>query len=517
MDSAIQSVRVRRNLLTAAQILLLTGLYFLSGRLGLELAADTESRTLIWPPAGLGLAGLILFGRRLWPGIFVGALLLSLLDAGLPWLVSLGVATGNSLEAVVSVTLLVRVAGFQPALARPRDVAAFLLIAVVVCTTISPTVGTSIVAVAGSIKFAEVGQVWLVWWLGGVGGVLVVTPVLLMMVHGSPSWRSLSRSVETWLALTVLGTITTLAFLGPSLGLLGFAACIAPFPVLVWAGTRLGPRGATLASSLIILIAALAVAVHSGPFVMGGATESIVLLWAYSMFIAITAFTLAAVVEQRNSAEQKRRLQEVERLHMEKEKLLLLERQRLTREMHDGIGGHLVSALSMVERGREAPGEVAESLRRALDDIRIVIDSLDPNTTDLSTSLGKLRARLEPLVRRNGIELKWKIDDVPGFDLDVFSPEAVLHLLRIIQESVTNAMRHAQASRISVEVKSSTDGQGQLSVSIRDDGCGLLQRGSSNGRGLQNMRRRAEDLGAVLRIGDASPGTRVDLTLPFPS
>ena len=270
-----------------------------------------------------------------------------------------------------------------------------------------------------------------------------------------------------------------------------------------------------MASFIIIVIAALGVAAGSGPFAMGTMTEAIILLWAYSMFIGITAFTLAAVVEQRNVAEQSQRSVEAERLRTEKERLLLLERQRLTREMHDGLGGQLVSALSMVEGGRAAPNEVAEALRRSLDDIRIVIDSLDPDTTDLPTSLGKLRARLEPLLRRNGMELEWKIDDVPG--LDAFSPEAVLHLLRIIQESVTNAMRHAQASRVAVEVRSSNDGRGRLRLSIRDDGRGPQRRVSSTGRGVQNMRSRAEELGALLWIEDASPGTRIELSIPFPA
>ena len=270
-----------------------------------------------------------------------------------------------------------------------------------------------------------------------------------------------------------------------------------------------------MTSLIIILTAALAVSVGSGPFAIGSETEAIILLWAYAMFIGMTAFTLAAVVEQRDVAERKARSEAAELLRTEKERLLLLERQRLTREMHDGLGGQLVSALSMVERGHAPPAEVAEVLRRALDDIRMVIDSLDPDTTDLTTSLGKLRARIEPLLRRNGIALEWKPDDVPG--LDAFSPQAVLHLLRIIQESVTNAMVHAQASRIAVEVTSADDGHRRLRVSIQDDGCGLSQPVSASGRGIRNMKSRAEDLGAVLRIEDASPGTRIELTLPFPS
>ena len=118
-------------------------------------------------------------------------------------------------------------------------------------------------------------------------------------------------------------------------------------------------------------------------------------------------------------------------------------------------------------------------------------------------------------MRRNGIDLEWKIDDVHG--LDAFSPEAVLHVLRIIQESVTNAVRHAQASRIAVEVRSSDDRRGRLRLSIRDNGRGPQRHVSSSGRGVQNMRSRAEELGALLRIEEASPGTRIELSIPLPA
>jgi signal transduction histidine kinase len=238
------------------------------------------------------------------------------------------------------------------------------------------------------------------------------------------------------------------------------------------------------------------------------------LLWTYSIFIGFTAITLASVTAQRSFYERRYRSGEAERLRSEKQKLLLLERERLTREMHDGLGGQLVSVLSMVERGLAAPSEVAEALRRAIDDIRIVIDSLDPDTTDLPTALGKLRARLEPLLRRNGIALSWSIDEIPG--LAAFAPEAALHVLRIIQEAVTNTLRHADADSVEVRITAGGDRQRQLHISIRDDGRGLPTGMTAGGRGIKNMNSRAEELGAALRIEGTSSGTQIDLTVPVP-
>jgi len=314
--------------------------------------------------------------------------------------------------------------------------------------------------------------------------------------------------------LAILLATSLFTFFGPDLGLMGFAAFVSSFPVLVWAGTRLGSRGVVMASFIIILIATIATGTGSGPFVQGTAHEAMLLLWPYSVYIGISAFTLAAVVEQRDAAERNYRSEEVVRLRSEKEKLLLMERGRLTREMHDGLGGQLVSALSMVERGTATPSEVAEVLRRAIDDIRIVIDSLDSDSTDLPMSLGKLRARLEPLLRRNGIELSWSLEEIPG--LDVFPPEAALHVLRIIQEAVANTLRHAHADNVDVRISCSGGERGELHVCICDDGRGLQTSVPEGGRGIKNMRSRARELGGLLKIEGTRLGTRIDLTVPIP-
>ena len=495
------------------QVAVLAGLYVAAGTLGLKLAHVQDSTTLIWPPTGLALAALILFGRRLWPGVFLGLLMLNATGDLLEPIPSLAVAVGNTLEAVVGATVLELLA-FQPALGRPRDVALFLLVGVLGCTAISATVGAYALLLSGGIPSADFAPVFLVWWLGDMGGAIVLAPALLLLVLGSPPWRSLFRRLEFWFCLAMLLASGAAAFLSPFPGRLGVMVLLPCFPILVWSGTRLGSRGAMLASFTIVTSAIVATVLGLGPLATGDATDDAILTWAFAMVVGLAGFALAAVVQERDVADRRYRVEEAERVRIEKQRLLLVERERLTREMHDGLGSQLVSALSMVERGMATPGEVAESLRRALDDIRIVIDSLDPETTDLPTALGKLRARLAPLLHRNGMKLEWKIDDVEG--LRDFPPEASLHVLRVIQESVTNAMRHSRAGLVSVRVGPSDLGRRAMHLCIRDDGSGVGGRGARGGRGVQNMRRRADELGGVLRIGDANPGTRVDLEVPLP-
>ena len=160
---------------------MLAFLYFVAGRLGLELTHYHDNATLVWPPTGLSLAALILFGLRLWPGIFIGTMLV---NAGSPlgWMPSLGIASGNTLEAVVGVTLLIRVADLRLDMKRMRDIVTFLLIGVLGCTTLSATIGTSSLALAGTLESGSFWRVWLIWWMGNAGGALILTPILLIMM-----------------------------------------------------------------------------------------------------------------------------------------------------------------------------------------------------------------------------------------------------------------------------------------------------------------------------------------------
>ena len=108
----------------------------------------------------------------------------------------------------------------------------------------------------------------------------------------------------------------------------------------------------------------------------------------------------------------------------------------------------------------------------------------------------------------------WSVDGAP--EVDTFPPEKTLHILRIIQEAVTNALRHAHADRIEVSVAFLEEGEGGLRIAIRDFGCGVSPGMSRDGRGIQNMRTRAEALGAAFRIEGAAPGTLIELRVPVP-
>lgn len=182
------------------------------------------------------------------------------------------------------------------------------------------------------------------------------------------------------------------------------------------------------------------------------------------------------------------------------------ERGRLTRDLHDGISGHLVSIIAMAERAETRP--IEQAARDALNDLRLVIYSLDLGEGELPLALANFRERLEPQLQRLGVTLDWSMADLP--DVSGVTPGNALAVLRIVQEAITNALKHGPAQRIAVRGRAAADGR--ASIGIENDGRSFVA--GSGGRGLLNMRRRAERLGAVLTFEPLTNGTRVVVLLP---
>jgi signal transduction histidine kinase len=220
-------------------------------------------------------------------------------------------------------------------------------------------------------------------------------------------------------------------------------------------------------------------------------------------------------------AERERELEESHRMvrDIEQQKLLAVERQRLMRDMHDGMGASLMMALSVVE-AQEDPhaNDVALILRECVDDLKLTIDSLEPVESDLLLLLAAMRFRLEQRFTQSGLTLHWLVEDLPS--LKWLDPSSALHVLRILQEVFTNVIKHARAKEIRVATGVSHSG---VFVTVEDDGCGFaveeaLARAAERvpgrrGRGLPNLLNRAKLLEGT--ISWTKGGTRFELWLPL--
>jgi signal transduction histidine kinase len=245
-----------------------------------------------------------------------------------------------------------------------------------------------------------------------------------------------------------------------------------------------------------------------------------VFLFGAFLYAVLRRYTYAIDhVERVNASLEDRlaaRTRELEASHeklraIEREQTLAAERQRLMRDMHDGLGSSLMSSLVAVEQGRLAPAEVARVLRECIDDLKLTIDSLEPIGSDLVTLIATLRYRLGSRLEAAGLRLDWRVADVPPLPwLDAL---AALEVLRILQEALTNVIKHSGAR--SVAISTAVDGN-EVRVRLVDDGRGFdvaRARRESLGRGLPNLERRAAKLGGRIDVTSSSAGTCVELVL----
>jgi len=150
------------------RVLGLMAVYVATAYLGLELAFFQENATLIWPPTGLSLAALLLYGWRYWPGVALGSYLINLINQADP-VVSLAISVGSTLEAVVGAVLLGRYFDFRPTLARVRDVVSLTVVGGVFACMISAGIGVTALWYNGAVPTADFVKVLLIWWRGGPG------------------------------------------------------------------------------------------------------------------------------------------------------------------------------------------------------------------------------------------------------------------------------------------------------------------------------------------------------------
>jgi serine phosphatase RsbU (regulator of sigma subunit)/anti-sigma regulatory factor (Ser/Thr protein kinase) len=286
----------RERALYAAAVAAVAAAYYGSAKLGLSLAFESGSVTAVWPPTGIALAAVLLLGYRIWPAVALGAFLANSWT-GVPAYAVLGITVGNTLEALVGAFLLLRVARFRPSLERVRDVLALVALAAGLSTTISATLGVTCLLLADEIDADQFGSVWRTWWLGDLGGDLVVAPALLVAATQWPFRRAPGRPLEAAALVAVLVSTSLLVFStdAPLTFLL--------FPPLIWATLRFWQPGAA-ATSVIVAGAAIPFSeADIGPFAGQPPDERLLLAQMFVGIAGITALVLAAVITERKQVE----------------------------------------------------------------------------------------------------------------------------------------------------------------------------------------------------------------------
>ena len=291
----------------------------------------------------------------------------------------------------------------------------------------------------------------------------------------------------------------------------------------IWTG-RITMSRLYRCAAIVAYIVLIACAAHDMALVFGAIapTSASFLFWGFTVVLVAYALISGDYIistlnraensnlelEQRiasKSAELESSYQQLRKTEMAsaRSSARLHERERLLRDMHDGLGAQLMTALRGVERAALNRDQIAQSLQDGMDELRMLMDSADMGT-DLSAALAAWRNRWDSRLGAAGVHLHWHLDDsLDGLQLD---SDTLLQIMRILQEAATNVVKHAQAGNLHVQTRLLQQSeQTWLVIVARDDGCGLPRQDTLRSqRGLRNMSHRAGQIGARLGISNTA-------------
>ena len=481
-------------------MLLLAAAYYGAAKVGQTLRY-TASVSAIWPPAGLGIAALYLWGLRWWPGVLLGEIVVNgqllLDDSSIPLGSVLGQQTGNMAEIIVGALLLRRLIGPNAAMDRVDQVGG-MIVALGTATAISATVGTLSMLAGGVVDESDATAFWRTWWLGDTSGGLVVLPLVLVWARDPlAAWRR----IRTWEGAAVIAAVTALGVVAVSTE---EPITYVVFPALIWVAFRFGPPGATLSIAITAAVAIGVTAHDVGPFSQQTIDHSTLSTQLYIAVAALTTLFLSAVVSERERSS--RDLAEARRNEGEQ---ALEERRRIARDLHDSVSQALFSTVLHTRTAQRAlrpeddvtpPGRIAQSLSAIAEltksvqvEMRALIFELrrDPVHDGLVSALSRhatgLRAADGPTIRVKGSSSRLPL-----------SQDVETQLYGIGREAMANVVKHAHATAAFVQVEAEN---GHVLVEVRDNGKGFDPSAGHPGHfGLDSMRTRATEIGGRLTI-----------------
>ncbi len=300
-----------------AGILALIAVYVCAGKFGLSLASLNASVSPVWPPTGIALAAMMIWGVRLWPAIFIGAFIVNIMTpspAGTTMAAviakTIGVAIGNTLEGVFGAWLAQRFAGGAKAFQRVRSFFKFVGLAVVLSTAVSATLGVTSLCLSGHAIWSDSPFIWFTWWLGDMVGALIIAPLLVVWITQQPVHLTLNQMLEAVGLLVASFLLGYVIFLERT----SFAATnqvkyLTLLPLL-WAALRFRQHGAVTAVLVVSAIALFGTMRGVGPFITPEPNLSLLFLQAFLGTMTLTTMAIAAVMAERRQAETRLRVQD---------------------------------------------------------------------------------------------------------------------------------------------------------------------------------------------------------------
>jgi signal transduction histidine kinase len=461
-----------------------------------------------WPAAGLAIAVLYLGGLRWWPAVLLGdlgSLAGDVTSLSVPPETALAEAAGDMAGILVAAAILRRLIGTRAAMDELRQVGAVVL-AVVTGAAISAAVAMVALRGSGLIETTAMGVFWRTWWLGDVAGGLVVIP--LALAWGRPAGRRW-RDRNVWEDALVIAAVIALSVVAVSAEQ---PLTYVVFPALIWAALRLGPRGATLAVAVAVVIAVWAASNELGPFVEHLPTQSALNLQLYIVVAALTTLCLAAIVRERE-----RVALALAQSYARVATAGADERHRLERELHDSAQNRLtalqIRLITAQEETAQALPEVAAALGELADEAVAVGNELRRIGHGISPPLlaaGGITEALAAEAAHGPIPV-----DITASAVGLSEPSVEITVYLSCLELIQNAAKHGgPGTTVKVRLRGSAN---ELAFSVHDTGCGFDERAVPRGAGLAGIQDRIDAIGGRIEIsGGPGRGTTVTGVVPWP-
>ncbi|MEG3985636.1 adenylate/guanylate cyclase domain-containing protein [Microcoleus sp. S28C3] len=309
-----------RNWQYLAKVAAIAFVYALGAKIAVSIPGVNKLATCVWPPAGIAQAAMLLFGRRVWPGIALGVFFYETINLNISIISATISAFCACLQALCAFTLLHQLK-FRPSLDRLIDVVYLIFGGAVVATQINCTLGTLRLCVTGLVDWSEYWQIRCNWYLGDTLGVLIFTPLLLIIYKNlaarnpqNTGSKTMANRIGAGICLLLLVTVSWLVYNSKSEGnISGYPLEYLPFPLVIWATIQFGQGGAVLASFIVSSIAIWGGSQGGGPFIAKAENinQAILFLQAFMSVIVVTSLLLAATVAERALAEDSLRQSEI--------------------------------------------------------------------------------------------------------------------------------------------------------------------------------------------------------------
>ncbi len=455
-------------------------IYFIAGKLALHLAFLHASASPVWPPAGIALAALLVLGFRVWPAIFVGAFLVNLTTLG-NILTSLGIASGNTLEALCGAWLVNRFAGGARVFGRPQDVFKFAL-AALVSTTVSPTFGVSSLAVGGFAQWSSYWPIWLTWWLGDASGVLVIAPLLLLWsVPATQRTWNQKQVLEVSVLLLLLVVLAETVFGGwLPISARNYPISFICGPIVIWTAFRFTPRETATGIFILSAIAIWGTLHGFGPFILQSENQSLLMLQSWTAALTITAMGIAAAITERNRTQVALEQQKdaVEAANRTKDNFLAM----LSHELRTPLTP-VMAALDTLEADGSRSSGAKNSLAMIRRNVELESQLIDDLLDLTRIAKDKLQLRFGPLdsheVINNVVEICRPQAQARNLTLQLNLRAGTHHVLgdaAKYQQIVWNLLKNAvkfTAENGEITISSSNPEPQLLAIAVHDTGIGI--------------------------------------------